>query len=140
MLLFVNDSKANDKYQYKSYEYDSVTQNILNKTNVINNVIIPNPIQPLIVDAPPARPAPLKMRPFNFQPNMEPLPQQGDDYQNPFVSAVRSDIPSTFIMNNIIVKKTTTTINSSDASTTYTSKATHSDVKLKSKHYLDFHK
>lgn len=71
---------------------------------------MPIKLKPLMIDEPPATPAPLTMRPFRFNPNMGPLPQKGNDYKSPFTGATPDNIPNPFIINNIVTRKSQTSI------------------------------
>lgn len=83
---------------------------VTNNVKVINNLVVPAKLKPLVIERPPATPAPLTMRPFSFNPNMGPLPQKGDDYKSPFVGALPDVIPNPIILNNIATRKSSTTV------------------------------
>lgn len=100
-----------------------IEQTIVNKTDVVNNLIMPARLEPLRIAAPPPQPTPLTMRPFSFQNNMGPLPQQADPYQHPYVDAVCAHGQITlsdgtcvnanpFILNNVVTRRVTTTTSS----------------------------
>jgi hypothetical protein len=96
-----------------------IDQTILNKTDVINNLIMAPRLEPLRIAPPPFTPQPLTMRPFSFQNNMAPLPQRADPYQSPFVAAVRAENTGSFVLlNGVVTRRSTTTVSSNSGTTT----------------------
>lgn len=83
---------------------------VINRVKVINNLVAPSRLKPLVIDKPPLAPAPLTMRPFSFSPNVGPLPQKGDDYKSPFTGAIPDTLPGPMIFNNIVTRKSSTTL------------------------------
>lgn len=91
-----------------------IEQTIINKTEVINNFIMPPRLEPLTIAPPPYQPSPLTPRPFSFRPN--PLLQQDDPYQSPFIAAIKTDARSAVLLNNVVTRKTTTTASTQSTS------------------------
>lgn len=118
LFLFVNHANADDCcFVQKSI----INQTIVNKTDIINNLIMPNEIEPLRIIAPLKGPAPLTMRPFTFQNNTKPnlapqLAPQSTKPQGVFVElnithTNQNFMHSPFIYNNVLINKTTSSQN-----------------------------
>lgn len=95
-----------------------IDQTIVNKTDVVNNLIMPPRLEPLVIAPPPYKPEPLTTRPFRFQPNLGPLPVQADPYRSPFVGRVESPPIVPVLLNNVVTRRTTATSETKYGSTT----------------------
>ena len=79
-----------------------------NDTTVINNLVMAQPLTPLIIAPPPPEPASLLRKPFSFKNNMPRL-QRKEQIINPFIGLVNNEIASPFIINNVVHQRITTT-------------------------------
>lgn len=102
-----------------------IEQTVKNNIQVTNNLIMPLPLAPLVIETPPLNdPASLR-RPFSFQNNMPGRQQSFQQKLNPFIGlVVTQNTGSAFIINNIVNRTTTTTTKSGVTTTTSSSSQT----------------
>jgi len=89
-----------------------IDQTIINKTAVINNLILPPTLAPLIVETPPPSPLPLAMRPFSFQNNMAPYRAPQLEVPSPFTGAIPGPNLQPIIANSLVIRSSVTTAES----------------------------